>query len=314
MSTLERLDDWKQRGIITATQCETLSALVRKDRFSLFLELNALLYIGVLSLAGGIGWTVQTYATNLRNVFILAALTAICASSLLYCMVRGPAYSRLEVESPNLGFDYVLYLGCMVFAAELGYIEYRFSLLRDKWDVYLLLSSLVFFVLSYRFDNRFVLSLSLSSLAGWFGVRLNRLGLVYNDSLRLAGWAYSGIVMIAGTWLSRLGIKKHFQDTYIHIAANVFFLATLSGVGPDPNAIVYLAVLVLAAVVSIALGFRNRQFAFVVYGTVYGYVGISQQILQSMHESTSVFAYFAITGSIVVLSIAAMSRRFGKEE
>jgi hypothetical protein len=56
---------------------------------------------------------------------------------------------------------------------ELAYLENRFHLLSGQWDLYLLATALLFFFLAYRFDNRFVLSLALSSLAEWFGLTVS---------------------------------------------------------------------------------------------------------------------------------------------
>src|SRR5207249_5849638 len=135
-------------------------------------------------------------------------------------------------------FDYVLYAGCLLVGLEIAYIENRFHLLGDSSDLYLLGSALLFFGLAYRFDNRLVLSLALSSLAGWFGVRLSQSPLRYGDSLRPYAIAYGAVVAGMGGLLHRAGrggIKKHFTETYLHIAANVTFIALVSGVH-DQNA------------------------------------------------------------------------------
>src|SRR5436190_23401351 len=131
MSTLDRLAYWRETGILTESQYETISALVRKERFSVFLELNALLYLGVLSLAAGLGWTFQTYFADLGDAFILTTLSATLAGSLYYCFSRGLPYSHAEVESPNLIFDYLLYFSCLVLTVVVCYIEFRFRLLQD---------------------------------------------------------------------------------------------------------------------------------------------------------------------------------------
>lgn len=52
-------------------------------------------------------------------------------------------YSAGEVDSPTLAFDYVLDLACAIFAIELGFIEARFTLLREAWDTCVLLSAVV---------------------------------------------------------------------------------------------------------------------------------------------------------------------------
>ena len=114
MTTIDRLDQWRQAEIITQDQHVRITSLVRKDRFSVFLELNALLYIGVISLVAGIGWTVQKYFNAFGDVLVLASLSMALAASFYYCFTRGPNYSKDEVESPNLLLDYVLYFGKVI--------------------------------------------------------------------------------------------------------------------------------------------------------------------------------------------------------
>src|SRR5262245_53394595 len=115
MGTLERLDNWKQTGTITADQYNALTAIVRKDRFSVFLELNGLLYLGVLSFVGGLGGMIQAYAASFGDIAILSALAILLGFCFYYCFSRALPYSAMRVESPNFALDYVLYLACLVF-------------------------------------------------------------------------------------------------------------------------------------------------------------------------------------------------------
>src|SRR5712671_4811522 len=107
MTTLNRLQNWRDSGAITNAQFDTIAAIVRKERFSIFVELNALLYLGVLSFVAGLGWTIQRYFTSLGDAAILGALSALLAGSLYYCFSRAPAWSNERVESPDMAFDYV---------------------------------------------------------------------------------------------------------------------------------------------------------------------------------------------------------------
>ncbi len=310
MTTGERLDQWKKDGIITSAQFDAISPLVRKDLFSIFIELNGLLYLGVLSFVAGVGWTIQVYFANLGDAAIISALTLLFFLSFYYCFSRALPWSPEEVESPNMAFDYVLYAGCLVFALELGYLENRFHLLQDYWDFYLLFSSLLFFALAYRFDNRLVLSLALSTLAGWFGIRLSRFAFNYEESLRTYALAYGVIVAGMGAWLYRKVIKKHFIETYLHIAANVMFIALISGVADASGAWLYLAGLLVLGAIAIVEGIRFNRFTFVAYGTIYGYIGISIEVLRNTTiDSTFALSYLIISGSLVILSMILLARR-----
>jgi len=314
MSVVSRLEQWKSTGAISGAQFDVIFALVRKDRFSVFVELNALLYLGVLAVAAGVGWTVTTYSARLGDAAILSSLACVFCWSLYYCFARALPYSHRQVEQPGLAFEYVLYLGCLIFAIELGYLESRFRLFPLDWDHYLLLSSALFFALAYRFDNRLVLSLALSSLAAWFGVRVPRFGLLPGDSLRAYALVYGGLVAVAGTALYRADIKKHFLEAYLHVAANVLFVALVSGVvGRDSEGLLYLMALLGLAGVAIFEGVQLRKFAFVVYGVVYGYLGISIWLLRDINSFTSALAYVVASGTIVILALVTLARRFGRE-
>jgi hypothetical protein len=301
------------RDAITGDQYVALGALARQDPFSIFIELNALLYLGVLALVGGLGWTVQTYFTNLGDAAILAALTTLLAACLYYCVSRTSAYSPEQVPAPTLAFDYVLYLGCLVFAVELGYVEFRFQLLRANWDGYLLASAFVFFALAYRFDNRFVLSLALSSLAGWFGVRFSSFD-VLHLGVREYVLAYGLLVAFAGVSITRTRIKAHFLETYLHVAANAVLAALVSGVVDGTPRWFWLLALLAASGLTVERGVLFRRFTFVLYGVIYGYIGISVQILRGVSIDALWLAYVVASGALVVLLLVVVSRRFGREE
>jgi hypothetical protein len=311
VTTLERLEAWRQSGAILQDQYKKISALVRKERFSVFLELNVLLYLGVLSFVAGAGWTVRTYFANLGDAAIIIPLTILVCGFFYYCFSRVQPFSQLQVESPNLGFDYILYLGCLLFGVELAYLETRFHLLDSQWDYYLLFSALVFFASAYRFDNRFVLSLALSTLAAWFGIKTSRFELFELSGVRLPAIAYGVIVIAAGSYLHKAGIKKHFLETYLHIATNVLLAALVSGVG-SKVAWWYLPAALAGTAVSIWGGMRHRRFAFVAYGIIYGYIAISMQILDSRMGESLVLTYFVVSGAMVLLGMILLARRIGR--
>ena len=304
MSTVALLQKWRDSGAISADQFDTLIAIVRKERFSVFVESNVLLYLGVLSLAAGVGWTINTYFADLGDAAILIGLTALLMSSLYYCFSH----------KPGMVVDYILYLACLTLAAELAYIEARFEVLRDHWDYYVLLSAFVYFFFAYRFDNRLVLSLALSTLAAWFGVKISRFDLISSDSLRAAAIGYGLIVSGGGLLLAHHGIKKHYLETYLHVGANVLFMALVSGAIERNANWMYLPGLVVLAVVSIRAGLHFRRFVFVVYGTIYGYIGVSAEILRRLGSDTAALSYIVVSSTIAILAIVMLARRFGREE
>ena len=312
MTIAARLDQWKERGTISPEQHTLLSGLSRNEPFSLFLELNILLYAGILAFVAGLGWTVSTWSQQLGDVLVLAILSAMLAACFWYCFSRAPAWSPRETPSPSLVLDYVLYLGALIWSVELAYVENRFHLFSGQPDLYLLVTAGLFFFLAYRFDNRFVLSLALSSLAGWFGLTISHWPSHQDAEYRLYAILYSLLIAGIGAVLQRRGLKAHFFGTYLNIAANVLFWALLSGVFQREGYLVWLLGLLAACGASLAWGLARRQFSFVAYAAVYGYVGVSAVLIRNM-DFTAALSYFFITGVAMLVMLILIARRFGKE-
>ena len=313
MTILTRLEQWQERGVISPEQHTLLTGLSRGEPFSVFLELNILLYAGVLGFVAGLGWTITTWSKQLGDVLVLAILSAILAACFWYCFSRAPAWSPAETPSPGLVSDYVLYLGSLTWSLEIAYIENRFHVLSGQWDLYLLATAALFFFLAYRFDNRFVLTLALSLLAGWFGLTISHWPSHQDAEYRQYAILYSLIVGAAGAILQRRGLKPHFLGAYLNIAANVLFWALLSGVFNREGYAVWLLALLAACGASLAWGLARRQFSFVAYAAVYGYVGVSSIFIRNIHGDTAILSYFVVTGIAMLVMLVMIARRFGRE-
>src|SRR5579863_958320 len=312
MTILARLEQWKEQGKISPEQHAHLAGLARGEPFSLFLELNLLLYAGVLAFVGGLGWTVSTWSRQLGDVLVLTVLSSILAACSWYCFSRAPAWSPAETPAPSPIFDYVLYLGSLVWCVELAYVENRFHLLSGQLDPYLLATASLFFFLAYRFDNRFVLSLALSSLAGWFGLTISHWPSHQDVTYRQYALLYCLLVGVGAAIFQRRSLKPHFLGTYLNLVANVLFLALLSGVFERQGYGLWFFALLIACGVSLAWGLVRRQFAFVAYAAVYGYVGVSSIFLRGVNDETAVLSYFVVTGVAMLVVLVQIGRRFGR--
>jgi hypothetical protein len=313
MDFLTRLEQWKDRGVISPDQYALLSGLSRNEPLSVFLELNVLLYAGVIAFMAGLGWTVTTWSRQLGDVLVVAVLSALFAACLWYCFSRGPQWSAAETESPSLVFDYVLYFGSLTWTVELAYLESRFQFLSGQWDLYLLATALLFFGFSYRFDNRFVLALALSSLAGWFGLTVSHWPSTHDAAYRQYAIVYSVVVAGAGALLWQRSLKPHFFESYLNIAANVLFWAVLSGVFQREGYAVWLLALLAVAGASLAWGLKYRRFSFVAYAAVYGYIGFSSLLIRNIESGTAIMSYFVFTGIAMLAFLVGIARRFGRE-
>ena len=313
MTILARLEHWKEQGAISQEQYARLAGLSRGEPFSLFLELNVLLYAGVMAFVAGLGWTVTTWSQQFGDVVVLSVLSAILAVCFWYCFSRAPAWSPAETPAASPVFDYVLYLGSLVWCVELAYLENRLHLLSGQWDLYLLATAGFFFFLAYRFDNRFVLSLALSALAGWFGLTISHWPSHQDAAYRQFALLYCVLVGVGGVVLQRRGLKPHFVGAYLNIVANVLFWALLSGVFDEQGYGQWFLALLIACGAALTWGMARRQFAFVAYAAVYGYVGVSWRLIRGFTSDTLMLSYFVVTAIAMLVVLVQITRRFGRK-
>jgi len=117
-----------------------------------------------------------------------------------------------------------------------------------------------------------------------------------------------------GWLLYRSRIKRHFFDVYLQVGANAILLANAHGTVDGRSLNFYLLGLLMLAAVSIALGIHYRRFAFVLYGTVYGYFGLTVRVLDIASSATFGLLWIVVTGTIVLLTLVVVARRFAREE
>ena len=208
----------------------------------------------------------------------------------------------------------MLYLGSLVWSVELAYLENRFHVLSGQWDLYLLATAGLFFFLAYRFDNRFVLSLALSSLAGWFGLTISHWP-SHQDadvspicpSLLPAGRRRRGA---SSAPRPETAFLRHLSE---HRGQRSLLGGALRRRSIGRATAVWFLALVIACGASLAWGLARRQFAFVAYAAVYGYVGISSILIRNVTDETAVLSYFVVTGVAMLVVLVQIARRFGRQ-
>ncbi|HXN45197.1 MAG TPA: hypothetical protein VN893_01055, partial [Bryobacteraceae bacterium] len=91
------------------------------------------------------------------------------------------------------------------------------------------------------------------------------------------------------------------------------FWAVLAGVFDHESDALWFPALLGACGASLAWGLARRQFSFVAYAAVYGYVGVSSILVRGMDSATAALSYFVITGIAMVVMLIQVARRFGRE-
>jgi hypothetical protein len=310
MNITSLLKELHQAGTLSSEQFTILNELHHNKRYSIHGELRAVIYIGVLLIAAGMALTIRQYFIQLGDIAIIGSLTAGCLAAFSYCFVKGKLYSNDKVESPNILFDYVLLFGCTCFATAIGYIETQFNVLGKLWIHYLLVSATLFFFLAYRFDNRLVLSMALSTLAAWFGFQLSDVFLSFHKYYRETAIAYSVVSFGLGLVLYRVAIKKHFFHIYLNFAVHFLMVALLSGLVEYGIATWHLPAMILTVAAVAVYSLRSRRFLYMLYAILYGFAGMSVLAFEFIDGTAGMYLYGMVSSLAVIILIFILSRRY----
>ena len=244
----------------------------RSSIFSVFEELRFALYASVAAITSGIGILVKQHLDRIGPMTLITVL-ALAATGCYATAVR----THLRGETRSIGGDYLLLLGALILSADLGYAESQFHWLGSQWSWHLLILAAIHAGTAYALDSRLVLSASLASLAGWFGIEGH---LVLDSGIRAVVCA---CVMFAWREIHRrLSGNTAFLYVFDNFAANIGFWGALGLSFSAATRLTGLALLAAFAAFSVRKGLRGRQEIFVIYGVCYASLGVGSLEIQTI--------------------------------
>jgi len=319
------VEDLRSSGTLTEVQAVLPRRAARGEIVSLRGELGVLLYAGVLLVVAGAGLLVKQNLAAIGPIGIALGIGVAAIVALAWVVRTAPRFSWGAVPSPHLAFDYLLLLGLLLGAADLGYIEVQFTPLGAAWPWHLLIVALVTMVFAIRYDSRVALSLALSSFAAWRGVSVSFLEWnwwrapeeIVRVNMIVCGAAFVGL----GVLFVKSGRKAHFEPVattlgWLLVLGALFTGMVGHGNAGDPGALSYAALLFVLAGYLAWRSLRRGLFPLFAIGVVGAYAGLCGLVLRGLGSSLDAifwFAWFAISSLAVLAALvmghAAMRRK-----
>ena len=286
----EELRQLQSRGALDAAT----AARALAPEFSVFEELRAALYAAVALVITGVGLLIKEHLDRigpLTLIFALALAGAACYVPAIRAKSRGAA--------PATVAEYVLLLGALIVSADVGYAESQFHWLGANWSRHLLMLAAFHALTAYFLGSRLVLSVALTSLAGWFGIERGPGNLgpwqFATPELGLRALACAAVIL-AWRAIDRSSQGPRFRPVFEHFAANLAFWGVLGWCANARLRVVGVLALLVLAGFAIHKALRSRAESFAVYGVGYGAVGISLVIAEITDLS--------MLGAVLILAIA----------
>jgi len=317
LDAAQAIPELAESGLVPPAAAPLLLRVARGELVSVHGELRALLYSGVLLITGGAGVLVKENLDRIGPVVIAAALGLAALAALVWVARVAAPFSWREMPSPNLAFDYVLLLGVLLAAADLAYLEVKFTPLGAQWPWHLLIVALLTGFAAFRYDSRVVWSLALSTFAAWRGVSAGRMGTAVL-------WAHAGAVRwnavgcgvlfaVLGVVLVRTRRKAHFEPLAVHLGWLLILGGLASGMTESGRTGLAWAAALLVVGAALAIGaYRSRHFSLFAFGVLAAYVALSRLVIDVLEagaaEALGCF-WFSGTSILVIIGLLVAQRR-----
>lgn len=322
---LRALPELEREGLLVEPAGTTVRRLALGELVSIRAELRLVLYLGVLSLVSGISWFVKDNVERLGPATIALAGALIVAGIFVWIVRRAEPFTWEERASGHLAFDFLLLLACLLAAADLAFVENRFTPLGDQWAYHLLVVALGFGALSVRFDSKMIFSLALSSFAAWRGVAVSFQGagrwLDSGSVLRWNALLCGALFVVLGTVMRKRRLKAHFEPTAVVLGWILVLAAMLSGRLEDLDHGLGVGALWALAALGVGGGLaawavRERRFGLFSLGVgaaYFGLLGVTLPLIPG--ELVGIFGCFGVFGLTVatVVGLVLAHRQWFRE-
>jgi hypothetical protein len=280
------------RPLLGDARTDTLLRRERREVFSLYPELRICAWAGAMLLATAAGLVLKNNLDRIGPI-ALAMLIGVAA---IACY----AFVWFRRARASLGDEFVLLLGALLVSGDVAFIESRFHLFGEAWYRHFLILAVVHGLGAYVFHSRTLLSLAITALAGWLGLR----GILYTGEptdYALRAFACAAFVLIA-RFANR---REEFHGTYEHFVAMLLLLGGLT-LSLDARWYVLGTLLTMAFAAAIVWwGFRTRREPFVLYAFVCGVIAFDILIGHLFAELGVVFFFMLVSaiGGIATLFV-----------
>ncbi len=303
------LDELQQKQLIEPAQRVSLEQYETNKPVSLFGYLRTLLYLSISAFIGGIGVLIYQNIDTVGHSILIALLALVTLGCFVFVFRKGTPYRPEKVIQPEHYFDIVLLLGCLLFLALEGYVQYQYELFGTRYGVAVIIPTIFFFYLAHRYDHQGVLSLAITALASWVGLTATPSQLLvkndFSDPDVIRASIIFGVVVLLASWvLKRRGIKSHFTYTYVLLAGTLYMAACTGGMfTQDSWQLLFGILLGIGCWYFLISAQDENSLLLLLLSVIFGYIGFTYLLFNTMNNGFIEFVgslYFMVSAAGVI--------------
>ena len=265
---------------------ESCMLSARRETLSIYHEVRALAWAGVMLIAAGAALLVKKHFDDIGPLTIAIAIGIAALACYAWVWRRGASAIN----------EYIVLLGALLLSVDIAFIESQWKILGNEWQRHSLLLALLHAAAAYFFHSRMVMSLSLAAFVTWVAAEhppQSAIGIA--TRALLCAWLF-----VAMRVANR---RENLHPVFEHFAAHTAFAGAIALVINDDTMWAGALIGIALAVASVMYGFRARRELFVIYGYLYGVV-IANIVIARQFGVDVLIVFFQLLS--IVLAIVAV--------
>lgn len=220
-------------GNLEPDTVQELTQNLQKQPFSLYREVNFLIYAGLLVFTGGLGILIYENIGSFGHILLILTIFSLSGFGIWKAFQVYPSWNATKIQAPSMLFAYMVLGSAMLFLVGEGYLEYRFSIFENQYRLLGAFSAIICFCIAYRFDHQGVLTIAISTLAATVGLTIlpGKFYMqwleMFSRQLAMTEVIFGMVLLWAGFLLAKRGLKAHFESAYATTGATLLAIGVL---------------------------------------------------------------------------------------
>ncbi|MCO6501094.1 MAG: hypothetical protein J5I47_12070 [Vicingus serpentipes] len=311
-----------QNNHIDKKQYELLDAIRSNKLVSLYYELRLTLYLGIMLFTGGVGYFAYQNIGEIGHLISMVLIgTSIIVGFYFIQKIANP-YSNLEVTATKPYFDYLLLLVSLLIISLLAYIQVYFDLLAllVNWSSFI--STAIFMFMAYRYDNRALLAMGITTLAAAIGISVSPINWVKGEwlssnNLYVIGIFFGAFLVAIGQLSQYKNIKAHFKFTYQNFGLLLYYIGCISALFDSHHHYLYMSLLIASAGALSYYTWKTKEFLFFLYSNISFYIAFTYLVFSILDNFRGaeilLIYYFPVTCIAYIVILITKKNHFSND-
>lgn len=288
------------RNLINDKQFTFLEAIRTNKIISLYYELRLILYLGILLFTAGIGYFAYQNMGDIGHLISMALITIAIVAGFLFIKKFAEPYSNMEVTVSQVYFDYILILVALLIISLFTYVQVYFNLVELLLNRISFISAAILLFLSYRYDNRALLSMGITALAAAVGISITPIDWARGEwsvtsDLYVISILLGATLIGAGQVSYWYGIKKHFRFTFQNFGLILYFIGCIAATFDSSYEFFYAVLMLVSAAILTYYTWQKKEFLFFLYSNIAAFIAITYLLyvlIDTIDGNDEIFIYY----------------------